>query len=155
MNLGAFSVVAFLRNAMRSEEIADYGGLIRRCPFFAICLSIILFGLLGLPPLSGFIGKFAIFASLAHGYQQTSQGYLIVLLLVGCLNTAISLFYYLRVVKVMTMEPEPETRDHFALPFLSLRGLYLFAITLPTLLLIVYWDFLSVSASWAAKQLLG
>jgi len=155
MNLGAFSVVAFLRNAMGSERIADYGGLIRRCPFFVVCLSIILFGLLGLPPLSGFIGKFAIFASLAEGYQQTSQSYLIVLLLVGCLNTAISLFYYLRVVKVMTMDPEPETQDHFALPFVSLRGLYLFAITLPTLLLIVKWDFLSEFATAAAGQLLG
>jgi len=155
MNLGAFSAVAFFRNAMRSEEIADYGGLIRRCPFFAICLSIIFFGLLGLPPLSGFIGKFAIFASLAQGYQQTSQSYLIVLLLVGCVNTAISLFYYLRVVKVMTMDPEPESSGPVDLPFVSSRGLYLFAITLPTLLLIVYWDFLSVLASRAAEQLLG
>lgn len=155
MNLGAFCVVAFLRNAMHSEEIADYGGLIRRCPFCVVCLSIMLFGLLGLPPLSGFVGKFAIFASLAQGYSQTGQTYLIVLLLVGCLNTAISLFYYLRVVKVMTMDAEPETRTDIALPFASLRGLYVFAITLPTLLLITCWDFLSELATVAAQQLLG
>ena len=53
MNLGAFSVVAFLRNEIRSEEIADYGGLIRRSPFVVICFAIILFALVGLPPLSG------------------------------------------------------------------------------------------------------
>ena len=46
MNLGAFAIVAFLRNAMRSEEIADYAGLIRRCPVTVICFSLILFGLM-------------------------------------------------------------------------------------------------------------
>ena len=45
MNLGAFAVVAFLRNAMHSEEIADYAGLLRRCPGVAICFSIILLSL--------------------------------------------------------------------------------------------------------------
>jgi len=155
MNLGAFTVVAFLRNEIRSEEIADCGGLIRRCPFVVICFAIILFALVGLPPLSGFIGKFAIFAALVEGYQQTSQFHLMLLLVIGGLNTAISLFYYLRVVKVMTMEPEPETRGPLALPFFSLRGLFLFAITLPTLALIPWWNVLSKMAQNAAKQLLG
>jgi len=155
MNLGAFAVVAFLRNAMRSEEIADCGGLIRRCPGIVICFSMILFALVGLPPLSGFIGKFAIFASLVEGYQQTDQLYLLVLLIVGGVNTAISLFYYLRVVKVMTMDPEPDSRGPFSLPLVSLRGMYLFAITVPTLVLITCWDFLNEFALDAAKQLLG
>lgn len=155
MNLGAFSVVAFLRNEMRSEEIADCGGLIRQCPFVVICFSIILFALVGLPPLSGFIGKFAVFAALVEGYRQTSQFHLIVLLVVGGLNTAISLFYYLRVVKVMTMEPEPEARRPLTLPLSSLRGLYLLVITLPTLALIPWWNVLSEMALDAAKQLLG
>lgn len=155
MNLGAFSVVAFLRNEMRSEEIADCGGLIRQCPFVVICFSIVLFALVGLPPLSGFIGKFAVFAALVEGYRHTSQFYLIVLLVIGGVNTAISLFYYLRVVKVMTMEPEPETRRPVALPLFSLRGLYLLAITLPTLALIPWWNALSEMALDAARQLLG
>ena len=155
MNLGAFAVVAFLRNAMRSEEIADCGGLIRRCPGIVICFSMILFALVGLPPLSGFIGKFAIFASLVEGYQQTDQFYLLVLLIVGGVNTAISLFYYLRVVKVMTMEPEPDSRGPFSLPLVSLQGMYLFAITVPTLVLITCWDFLNEFALNAARQLLG
>jgi len=155
MNLGAFSVVAFLRNETRSEEIADYGGLIRRCPFVVICFAIILFALVGLPPLSGFIGKFAVFAALVEGYKETSQFHLIVLLVIGGLNTAISLFYYLRVVKVMTMEPEPEARPPVTLPFLSLRGMYLCAITLPTLALIPWWDVLGEMALDAARQLLG
>ena len=40
MNLGAFAIVAFLRNAMHSEEIADYGGLIRRSPSVVVCFAI-------------------------------------------------------------------------------------------------------------------
>ena len=49
MNLGAFAGVAFLRNATGSEEIADYAGLMRRSPGMAICLSLVLFSLIGLP----------------------------------------------------------------------------------------------------------
>ena len=67
--------------------------------------ALILFSLVGLPPLAGFLGKFAIFASLADGWKQTGNVYLLVLLVLGGLNTAISLFYYLRVVKVMTIDP--------------------------------------------------
>ena len=57
MNLGAFAVVAFLRNALHSEEISDYAGLIRQSPVVVVCFSIILFSLIGLPPFAGFSAK--------------------------------------------------------------------------------------------------
>jgi NADH-quinone oxidoreductase subunit N len=155
MNLGAFAVVAFLRNAMRSEEIADYAGLLRCCPIVAVAFSLLLFSLIGVPPLAGFIGKFAVFASLANGYQITSQGYLIVLLAVGGLNTAISLYYYLRLVKIMTIDPEPDSRGPVALPLVSSRGVYLAMVTAPTVVLFFCWDFLNQYALEAARQLLG
>jgi NADH-quinone oxidoreductase subunit N len=155
MNLGAFAIVAFLRNAMRSEEIADYAGLIRRRPDIVVCLSIILFGLIGLPPLSGFIGKFAAFAALVEGYRITGQFYLVVLLVVGGINTAVSLFYYLRVVKTMTMDPEPA--DRLPLDFGSpyLQGAYIWAVTAPTVILFFYWDFLSQWAQVAVRHLVA
>ncbi len=160
MNLGAFVIVAFLRNGLRSEEIDDYAGLIRRCPITVICFALILFSLVGLPPLSGFIGKFAIFASLVDGYQLSAQGgrpavFLIVLLVVGGLNTAISLFYYLRVVKVMTMDEEPQERRRLEFSDLSLQGAYVVVLTLPTALLILNWDILNRWALAAARQLLA
>jgi len=155
MNLGAFSVVAFLRNAMRSEQIDDYAGLFRQCPGVVICFAVILFGLLGIPPLAGFIGKFAVFAALAKGYLGTGQGYLLLLLVVGGVNTAISLFYYVRVVKVMTMDPDPETRGPVRLPLESLPGFYLVAVTLPTVVLFFVWNFLNEFALRAAQHLLG
>jgi len=155
MNLGAFSVVAFLRNAMGSEQIDDYAGLFRQCPGVVICFAIILFSLLGIPPLAGFVGKFAVFAALAKGYLATGQGHLLLLLIAGGVNTAISLFYYVRVVKVMTMDPEPETRGPVRLPLESLPGFYLVAVTLPTVILFFAWDFLNQFALRAAQQLLG
>ena len=106
MNLGAFAIIAFFRNALGSEEIKDYSGLIRRSPVVVVMFSVILFSLIGLPPLAGFLGKFAIFAALAQSWRITGNLFLLVLLIVGGLNTAISLFYYLRVVKVMTIDPE-------------------------------------------------
>jgi len=155
MNLGAFSVVALLRNAMRSEQIDDYAGLIRSCPGLVICFAIMLFSLLGIPPLAGFVGKFAVFAALAKGYLATGQGYLLLLFIVGGVNTAVSLFYYVRVVKVMTMDPEPQTRGPVQLPLVSLPGFYLVAVTLPTVVLFFVWDFLNQFALRAAELLLG
>jgi NADH-quinone oxidoreductase subunit N len=158
MNLAAFAVVAFLRNAMRSEELPDYAGLIRRSPLTVICLALTLFSLVGLPPLSGFVGKFAIFASLVDGWQKLEGAgipgfYLLLLLLVGGINTAISLFYYLRVVKVMTMDEEPRDRPPLAYSDVSLGGAFLWLITLPTALLIVSWDWLNDLSLAAARHL--
>ena len=152
MNLGAFAVVAFLRNEMHSEEIDDYGGLIRRHPVLAVCFTLMLLSLIGMPPLAGFIGKFAIFAALADGYRMTSDFYLILLLLIAGLNTAISLIYYMRVVKVMTFNPEPETRIPFSVGLLPIS--YIVLITVPTVGTIVCWDVLHRMTQAAATHLL-
>jgi NADH-quinone oxidoreductase subunit N len=159
MNLAAFAVVAFLRNAMRSEDVTDYAGLIRRSPLTVVCLAAALFSLIGLPPLAGFIGKFAVFASLVDGFQKVEAAglpgfYLMVLLIVGGLNTAISLFYYLRVAKIMTIDEEPRDRPVLNYSDVSLSGAFLWVITLPTALLMVSWDWLSQIAMAAARNLL-
>lgn len=155
MNLGAFAVIAFLRNAMRSEDISAYAGLIKRCPLTVIVFSLILFSLVGLPPLSGFIGKFAIFASLVEAYQAAGKDgfFLLLLIVIGGLNTAISLFYYLNLVKVMTIDEESRDRPPFAFSDVSLASAYLWLITLPTLFLIINWEGLNRLALAAARQL--
>jgi NADH-quinone oxidoreductase subunit N len=146
MNLGAFAIVAFLRNALRSEQIADYAGLIRRSPMLVVCFATILISLIGLPPLAGFAAKFFIF-----GYLVSARLYL--LLVIGGLNTALSLFYYLRVVKVMTMEPEPRDRLPVNLPLVSPAGVYLALLTLPVVVLGIWFDSLNVWARAAAQSL--
>jgi NADH-quinone oxidoreductase subunit N len=157
MNLGAFACVAFLRNALGSEEIAAYSGLIRRSPLTAVCFSLILFSLVGMPPLSGFVGKFAIFASLAEAWQAAGESgtFLLWTLLFGGLNTAICLFYYLRVIKVMTIDDEPAERSPVAFGDVSLQGAYLWLITAPTAVLMVSWSWLGNIALAAARQLLS
>jgi NADH-quinone oxidoreductase subunit N len=146
MNLGAFAIVAFLRNTLRSEQIADYSGLIGRSPILVICFATILISLIGMPPLAGFVAKFFVFSSLVSAK-------LYLLLVIGGLNTALSLFYYLRVVKVMTIDPEPSDRLPVNLSIVSPAGLFLVVLTLPVLILGIWFDDLSVFARAAASSL--
>ena len=148
MNLGAFAVVAFLRNATGSEEIADYAGLVNRSPVMAVSMTILLLSLLGMPPLAGFVAKFAIFKALVSAD-------LWMLLAVAGLNTVLSLFYYVRVIKVMTLEPEPEGRPstEFSLPWSAVA--YTFAITLPVVGLGIWNNRFVEWTLAAARQLLS
>jgi len=134
MNLGAFAIVAFLRNAMRSEEIEDYAGLIGQSPGVVVCFALILVSLLGLPPLAGFAGKYAIFLSLVRANTPITMA----LLLIGGLNTAISLIYYLRVVKVMTMDPAPADRLPVEVGWPA--WLFTFLVTVPVVVLGVFFE---------------
>ena len=136
--------MAFLRNALHSEEIADYAGLIRRSPIIAVCFSIILFSLIGLPPLAGFAGKLQIFYYLVQAKLWT-------VLVIAGLNTAISLVYYLRVVKIMTIDPEPENRIDGASR--SCRARMSWLVTLPLVFLGIWWNRLAELATSAAGQL--
>ncbi len=155
MNLGAFAIVAFLRNILHSEEIADYAGLIRRMPGLVICFAMVLLSLLGLPPLAGFPAKVVIFSSLIDAAQvdPTAWTEMIALLVIGGLNTAVSLFYYLRVVKIMIIDPEPANRLPIEFPMVSMRGAFLAVVVLPVLLLGIWWDGLNQLARAATEKL--
>jgi NADH-quinone oxidoreductase subunit N len=151
MNLAAFAIVALLRNRLRSEEIAAYAGLVRSSPGIVVATTVVLVSLIGLPPLAGFISKFLVFASLAEAIQAGAEKPLmLVLLVVGGVNTVISLFYYLRVLKVMTFDAPPTERVGEAFPLVSLPGAVVTALAVPVLLLGVFW-----SGLYAAAQLAG
>jgi NADH-quinone oxidoreductase subunit N len=140
MNLGAFAIIAFLRNYIGSEEISDYSGMIKTRPALVICLALIFFSLVGLPPLAGFLGKFAIFASITEAYTATTQNYLLLILVVAGINTAISLFYYLAVIKVMIMGEPTTAKPVGNLEVGKIETAYVIAITAPTVLLIICWE---------------
>ena len=108
MNLGAFAIVALVRNRIFSEEIDDYNGLIHTAPVLCVCMLICVFSLIGMPPLGGFFGKFYVFAAV---YRATEAAPITMwtLLIFGGLNTVISLFYYLRILKAMFIGPQPAT----------------------------------------------
>ncbi|MCC7084122.1 MAG: NADH-quinone oxidoreductase subunit N [Pirellulales bacterium] len=141
MNLGAFAIIAFLRNAMRSEEIDHYGGLMRVAPGVVVCFAVILFSLVGLPPLAGFSAKYVAFAALVSAMSAPGySGLMLALLVIGGLNTAVSLFYYLRVVKAMTIDPESDTRPAVGFSLVSVRGAFVALVTLPVLILGLFWN---------------
>ncbi len=115
MNLGAFAVVAFLRNLTGTEDLADCRGLVRRAPWLVCVLAFCLLSLLGVPPLVGFVAKFQIFSALyqtGHTYADRGEmglaAILYGLLLLGGLNTVFSAVYYLKVLKVMIIHERVE-----------------------------------------------
>jgi NADH-quinone oxidoreductase subunit N len=130
MNLGAFAVVALIRNEIFSEEIEDYRGLALQAPRYCLCMAVCCFSLIGLPPFGGFFAKWAVFSSLLQaGYISKIMW---VVLVIGGVNTVFSLFYYLRVLKAMYLSPRPEGARpaEDALP----AGAYAVVIALPVLL---------------------
>ena len=157
MNLTAFGCVAYLRNTLRSEEYSAYAGLIRVNPGVTICLTIALVSLIGLPPLAGFIGKYLIFAGVTQAliHAPGYQGLMIAMLVVGGLNTAISLYYYLRVVKIMTIDSPPADRPIPSFQLLSMRGIYLVAVTVPVVLLGILFNGLLELTIQVSRSLLG
>jgi len=95
MNLGAFAVVTLIsRSNDRRTEVEDYNGIGFRAPTLAFALSLFLLSLLGMPLTAGFMGKIMVFrAALNEGYYG--------LVVIAVLNTAISAYYYLRLIIVM------------------------------------------------------
>ena len=95
MNLGAFAVVTMIaQTGDRRTEVEDYNGIGFRAPVLSFTLSIFLLSLLGLPLTAGFMGKIMVFRS------ALDMGYYL-LVTIGVINTAVSAYYYLRLIIVM------------------------------------------------------
>jgi len=93
-NLGAFIAVIIISNHINSDNIADFSGMGKRAPLLALALTLCLISLIGMPPAAGFMAKFYIFRA-----GVTND--LLWLVIIAVLNSVISAYYYLRVVKVM------------------------------------------------------
>jgi NADH-quinone oxidoreductase subunit N len=104
MNLGAFLVVILVADATGSESILDYKGLAKRHPFAAVTFAIFLFSLTGLPPFAGFIGKWYLFVAVWERTGGPNGVWYGSLLLIAALNTAVSLYYYVRVIRAMFID---------------------------------------------------
>jgi NADH-quinone oxidoreductase subunit N len=105
-NLGAFGVAAAISNVTGKEVIDDYDGLYRTNPLLSLCMMLALFSLAGIPPVAGFFGKFFLFAAAA-------QKGLYLLVIIGVLNTIISLYYYLLVIKSMFLNASDQPIAYF------------------------------------------
>ncbi len=105
-NLGAFGVATIISNKTGKESIDDYDGFYRTNPMLSLTMMLALFSLAGIPPLAGFFGKFFLFAAAAK------QG-MYILVFIAVLNTIISLYYYLLVVKAMFLNRSDQPIAYF------------------------------------------
>jgi proton-translocating NADH-quinone oxidoreductase chain N len=93
-NLGAFAVVIAVENRTGSVELPAFAGLMRRCPWLAIAMFIFLLSLIGIPPTGGFMGKLFVFGA-------AIQRQMILLAVVGIINSVISVYYYYTIMREM------------------------------------------------------
>ena len=98
-NLAAFGVISSVERSSGKVGMDDYNGLYKTNPKLSVVMMLAMFSLAGIPPFAGFFSKFFIFASAIH------SGFYI-LVLIALLNTIISLYYYLLVVKAMFINNE-------------------------------------------------
>lgn len=106
MNLGAFYIVQVVAERVGSEEIEDYKGLAKRMPFMAGAMVLFMMSLTGIPMTAGFVGKLFLFAAVLD--RAATQTGFYWLLLIAVLNSVVSLFYYIKVVKAMYLEKGEE-----------------------------------------------
>ncbi|MDE7155963.1 MAG: NADH-quinone oxidoreductase subunit N, partial [Muribaculaceae bacterium] len=103
-NLAAFGVIGAIENATGKVNMDDYNGLYKTNPKLSFAMMLAMFSLAGIPPFAGFFSKFFIFT----GAIQQGSTAIYVLVLIALINTIISLYYYLLVVKAMFINTENE-----------------------------------------------
>jgi NADH-quinone oxidoreductase subunit N len=144
MQLGAFAVIVLLRRQdVVGDELKDFSGLHVRNPFAAFAMLLFMLSLGGIPPTAGFMGKFWLFSAAidAHYYW---------LAVIGVLNSAISLYYYIRIVVFMYLKKEAIGAQPSTSPALAM---VLGVAVLGTLVLGVYPRLLFELAELSARTL--
>ena len=124
-NLAIFGVISVIENATGKVNMEDYNGLYRTNPKLSVAMMLALFSLAGIPPFAGFFSKFFIF------YAAVEEGFY-VLVFIALLNTIVSLYYYLLVVKAMFIK-----QDDCAVPAIQSDGASKLSISLCVLGVVV------------------
>ncbi len=143
MNLGAFGVVILYgRKGEENVLISDYIGMGGKHPLLAAAMALFMFSLAGIPPTAGFVGKFYIFsAAVQNGY--------IALAIIGLLNSALSVYYYLRITVMMYMRSAEKE-----LPFLEVTPAIAVAIFIAAFGTIYLGLFPSSYLDWAHQSIM-
>ncbi|HCT30729.1 MAG TPA: NADH-quinone oxidoreductase subunit N [Bacteroidales bacterium] len=115
-NLAVFGVIGAISSQSGKENMDDYNGLYHTNPMLSLTMMLALFSLAGIPPVAGFFGKFFLFTAAAQ------KGYYI-LVLIATINTIVSLYYYLLVVKAMFINKSETPIPYFKSDFHTKLGL--------------------------------
>lgn len=128
--IGAFGVVAVVESKTGSDKLSDFSGLSRRAPVLSFCMLIFLLSLAGIPPLAGFFGKFYLFTSTLAPEPKTFG--LLWLVVLAIAMSAVSLYYYLQVLKRIYIADPPTEAGPIRTPIVSqiVIGLIAFSVVL-------------------------
>jgi NADH-quinone oxidoreductase subunit N len=108
-NVGAFAVAAWLVRDKKTDDIDDLNGLGMQSPLLAVCIVVLMLSLIGIPPFAGFFGKLYMFMEALNQGRAETRLTLIGLVSLGLMNSVVSAFYYVRVLKAMFLR-EPGSR---------------------------------------------
>lgn len=131
MNIGAFYIVMLIANKIGSEDINDYNKLGYASPFLGVSLTIFLISLTGLPPTAGFISKLYIFIALLDAQM-------IIVAVIAVLNSVVSLYYYIRVLKHMFINESESESPELKVSMNDI--VFILILLVPTLILGVYFS---------------
>lgn len=145
MNLGAFYIVMLIANKIGSENIDDYKGLGGSIPFLGVALTVFLISLTGIPPTGGFVAKLYLFIALIDANMITVA-------FIALLNTVVSLYYYVRVLKNLYLVQTDNKKVE--IPVSILHYAVILLLIIPTMILGVYFTPL-VDLAKTSIQILG
>jgi len=100
-NIGAFAVAAWLVRDKKTDDIDDLNGLGMQSPLLAVCILVLMLSLIGIPPFAGFFGKLYMFMEALNQQRAETRLTLMGLVALGLMNSVVSAFYYVRVLKAM------------------------------------------------------
>lgn len=131
MTLVAFYITSIVQDKYGNDHFDRFSGLIYRYPVMAVMMAVVMFSLIGIPPLAGFVAKYNILMALI-----TSKFYALAIILV--LNSVISAYYYLKIVRLMTLKPKESDEQIEGFGFLN--QMIIVGMTLPVFVLGIFWD---------------
>lgn len=140
MTLAAFFVVGIVAGLYGNDHFERFNGLIYRHPFMAIVLGIVMFSLAGLPPLSGFVAKFNILSAIINKRYYA-------LALIAALNSVVSLYYYMKIVRLMVFK-EAESNSKIE-GFGFVNQAVIVALCVPVVMLGIFWEKIMILAQGA------
>ena len=152
MKGGAFVVVAAVGAAGLGYSIDSYKGLAKRSQLLALSMTICLLSLVGIPPFAGFISKFLLFYGVLQVGISDGSMWVIGLVVAGVLNSALSLYYYLRVMRYMYLYDPSEEEVKFSD---SMRYVALFSALSLFVIIPLFWESLYDLCKDAAMALLS
>jgi NADH-quinone oxidoreductase subunit N len=115
--VGAFGVVAMVESAAGDDQLTNFAGLSRRAPVVSFCMLIFMLSLAGIPPLAGFFGKFYLFSAVVKSGAPNLG--LLWLVILAIAMSAVSLYYYLQVLKQIYVADRPPGAGALKLPCVS------------------------------------